>query len=197
MGRPNCTRSLAYCTAVSRQTWAPPTCSAAKATAARSSTRSRTAHPPPSVPTRAADTPSNSRRACLRVMSMVAKAVRVRPSASPSTRNSDTPPGVRAATSTRSAMWPSSTYILVPVRVQPSPSAVASMAMPASSHFPLSSVKASVAMVDPEAMPGSRSARASSSPEWMSVLAANTTVEKNGAHSSARPISSMTTMSST
>ena len=71
------------------------------------------------------------------------------------------------------------------------------MVMPASSQRPLSSVKASVAMVSPDAIPGSNSALAASSPEWMRVLAASTTVEKNGAHSSARPISSRTTMSST
>ncbi len=163
MGRPNWTRSFAYCTAVSRHTCAPPTCSAARATAARSSTRSSTTQPPPSAPTNVAETPSKSMRACLRVMSMVASGVRVRPSASPSTRNSDTPLSVRAATSTKSAMWPSNTYIFVPDRVHPSPAAEASMVMPPSSHRPLSSVKANVAIVSPEAIPGRHSAAATSS----------------------------------
>jgi hypothetical protein len=45
------------------------------------------------------------------------------------------------------------------------------------SHLPFGSVKASVAIVSPDAMPGSRSFLAVSSPEWMSVFAASTTVE--------------------
>ena len=97
----------------------------------------------------------------------------------------------------RSAVWPSSTNILVPVSLQLSPSSVAVASMPLSSHLPLGSVKARVAIVSPEAMPGRCSFLAASSPECSSVLAASTTVEKYGAHSRARPISSSTTMSST
>ena len=48
--------------------------------------------------------------------------------------------------------------------------------MPDSSHLPLGSVNASVAMVSPEAIPGRWALRAASSPEWSSVLAASTTV---------------------
>ena len=69
--------------------------------------------------------------------------------------------------------------------------------MPLSSHLPLGSVKASVAIVSPEAMPGRCSFLAASSPAWSSVLVASTAEEKYGAHSSARPISSSTTVSST
>jgi hypothetical protein len=43
---------------------------------------------------------------------------------------------------------------------------------------PLASVRARVALVSPEAMPGSRSFLAASSPLWRIVLAASTTVEK-------------------
>ncbi len=118
IGRPNCTRSLAYCTAVSSTFWAPPTCSAARATAARSSTRSRVAQPSPSVPMSVAGVPASSILACLRVWSMVARFVRVtagigrgRP------RRCDTPASVRAATRSRLATLPSSTNILVPVIV--------------------------------------------------------------------------------
>ncbi len=128
---------------------------------------------------------------------MVDSAVRVRPAASPGTWNRLTPAGVRAATSTRSAVWPSSTNDLVPEIFQPSPSAVAVASMPDSSHRPFGSVKASVAIVSPDAMPGSSAFLAASSPECSSVLAASTTVEKYGAHSRARPISSSTTVSST
>src|SRR3984957_6651015 len=69
--------------------------------------------------------------------------------------------------------------------------------MPPKSHFPLSSVMAKVAIVSPEAMPGRYDFLASSSPEVSSALAPSATDEKNGAHSSAAPISSKTTSSST
>ena len=52
-------------------------------------------------------------------------------------------------------------------------------------------------MVSPAAIPGSRYSCAFWSPEVRMALAARATVEKNGAHSSAAPISSSTTMSST
>ncbi len=52
-------------------------------------------------------------------------------------------------------------------------------------------------MVSPEAMPGRRYSMALVSPEVRTALAARATVEKNGAHSSAAPISSSTTISST
>ncbi len=69
--------------------------------------------------------------------------------------------------------------------------------MPASSQRPDGSVKATVAFVSPDAIPGSSSFLAASSPDSSSVLAASTTLEKNGAHSRARPISSSTTPNST
>jgi hypothetical protein len=69
--------------------------------------------------------------------------------------------------------------------------------MPLSSQRPEGSVKARVAIVEPAAIPGRCAALAASSPEWMRVLAASTTEEKNGAQSSARPISSSTMPSST
>ena len=62
--------------------------------------------------------------------------------------------------------------------VQGSPSWVAVAVMPSASQRPFSSVKARVAMVSPEAMPGSRSFLAASSPECSRVLAASTTEEK-------------------
>ncbi len=122
--------------------------------------------------------PANSSLACLRVWSIVDSAVRVSPSASPTTVKRLTPPAVRAATMIRSAVWPSSTNILVPLSAQPPPSCVASMVMPLSSHLPEGSVKARVAIVSPAAMPGRKSFFAASSPLWSSVLAARTTVEK-------------------
>jgi hypothetical protein len=52
------------------------------------------------------------------------------------------------------------------------------MVMPSASHRPLSSVKATVAMVSPLAMPGSSSFLAVSSPACRMALAASATVEK-------------------
>ena len=79
IGRPNCTRTLAYSTAISSTFWAPPTCSAARPTAARSSTVDSTFQPSPSVPISVAGVSANSSLACLRVWSIVDSAVRVRP----------------------------------------------------------------------------------------------------------------------
>ena len=109
----------------------------------------------------------------------------------------DTPAPVRAATRSRLATWPSSTNIFVPLMVHPSPDWVAVASMPASSHLPFGSVKASVAIVSPDAMPGRCSFLAASSPAWSRVVVASTADEKYGAHRSARPISSRTTVSST
>ena len=108
---------------------------------------------------------------------MVASGVRVSPAASLLTWNRLTPASVRAATRMISAVWPSTTYILVPSSVYPSPDAVAVMVMPASSHLPLSSVNATVATV-PAGDLGEKLAFARSSPEWIKALAASTTLEK-------------------
>ncbi|CAB4324731.1 unannotated protein [freshwater metagenome] len=95
------------------------------------------------------------------------------------------------------AVCPSMTKDLVPEIFQVPPSLVAVASMPLSSQRPLGSVRARVAMVSPEAMPGRMAALAAASPDCITVLAASTTEEKYGAHSRARPISSRTTMSST
>jgi len=63
----------------------------------------------------------------------------------------------------------------------------------ARSHPPASSVRATVAMVSPDAMPGRYRSWSSSDPTFMSALAASATVEKYGAHRRAAPISSKTT----
>ena len=95
-------------------------------------------------------------------------------------------------------MWPSITNILWPFEHPAVAGLGGGQARPRSkSHRPVSSVMARVAMVSPEAMPGSRSFLAASSPEVSRALAARATVEKYGAHSRAAPISSSTTMSST
>ncbi len=114
-----------------------------------------------------------------------------------STANTLTPAPVRAATRIRSAVWPSRTYSFSPVSVQLSPEPLASRVTPASSQRPDASARATVAMVDPLAIPGRYSFLAASSPDTSSRLAARATLEKYGAHSRARPISSSTTISST
>jgi hypothetical protein len=55
------------------------------------------------VPINHAGVPENSRRACLRVWSIVGSGVRVSPAASSLTPNSETPLLVRAATTIRLA----------------------------------------------------------------------------------------------
>ena len=84
-----------------------------------------------------------------------------------------------------------------PSRLHPSPACWACIVMPSSSQRPLSSVKAKrgdrLAAGDPRRY----SALALSSPEASRAFAASATVEKYGAHSSERPISSSTTTSST
>ena len=114
--------------------------------------------------------------------------VRVRPSASPFTANRrdpgrrcGRPPGSdrRCGRRARTSCGRSS--------VQPSPDAAGRQGdrRPRPTG-PMSSVRASVAMVSPEAMPGRRSFLAPSSPEVSRALAASATVEKYGAHSRAR-----------
>ncbi len=122
IGRPNCTRTFAYSTDISSTFCAPPTISLARHTAAWSSVFDSAAQPRPGSPSGLADTPAKSRRACLRVWSIVASAVRVRPDASPSTTKKPMPsspeePGSRATTTTVLAVWPSMTNIFEPSSV--------------------------------------------------------------------------------
>ena len=56
--------------------------------------------------------------------------------------------------------------------------------MPDASHLPFGSVNARVAIVSPDAMPGSSSPFCASVPAFMIASAASTTLEKYGAHSS-------------
>ena len=86
---------------------------------------------------------------------------------------------------------------LWPLSAQPSPDLVAARVIPSASQRPESSVKASVPIVSPAAIPGSRYSCALWSPEVRMALVARATVEKNGAQRRAAPISSRTTMSST
>ncbi|CAB4760721.1 unannotated protein [freshwater metagenome] len=122
--------------------------------------------------------------------------MRVKPFALPSTTKSETPLAVRAETMIIDAVWPSSTNIFVPLKVKLEPEPLACIVMPASSHLPDGSTDARVAVVSPLAMAGRYFFFAASSPDCIKVFAANTTVEKNGAQSNERPISSRTTPNS-
>ena len=135
-------------------------------------------------------------RASLRVSSIVLRRRRSSPGASPVTVKNDRPsspcePGRRASTTMRSAVWPSSTKLLLPSSRQALPDCVAVMAMPSASLRPSSSEKASVAVVSPEAIAGSSALFCSSVPALRMALAAST-VDRKGAHRSPRPISSST-----
>ena len=85
----------------------------------------------------------------------------------------------------------------MPASVHESPDPFASIVIPEASHLPFGSVNASVAMVSPEAMPGRSWPCWSSVAAFMIALAARHTVEKYGAQSRTRPISSRTMPSST
>ena len=122
IGRPNCTRTFAYSTDISSTFCAPPTISLDDIAAAWSSVFDSAAQPAPGSPSGVAATLANSSLACLRVWSIVASAVRVRPDAPASTVKKEMPsspvvPSSRAATTIRSAVWPSITNILVPSSV--------------------------------------------------------------------------------
>ena len=70
------------------------------------------------------------------------------------------------------------------------------MVTAAPSLRPSSSEKASVAVVSPEAIDGSRACFCSSVPAFRMAVVASTAVEKKGAHRRPRPISSSTMPSS-
>ena len=88
-------------------------------------------------------------------------------------------PGARATTTMRSAVWPSSTKLLTPSsRNLPSAAGAAVVSIPEASHRPLGSVKASVAVVSPRAIGGSRRCFSASVAAFMIAVAASTAVEK-------------------
>jgi hypothetical protein len=137
---------------------------------------------------------------------MVGSARRSTPGVSVGIANRLTPsspvlPSRRAATTSRSAPSPSSTKRQAP-RIANSPPcrravgrAVA--AIPAAPGAPLGPVQASVASVRPSAIAGRNSRFCSSLPALSRALPARHTLEKKGAHSSTRPISSISAVSST
>ena len=97
-----------------------------------------------------------------------------------------------ATTRISPAVPPSSTKLLCPSSRQSWPSLTADSRIAPGSQEPSSSVKASVAMVSPDAMPGSSSRRAPSSGLASSAVAASTALARYGPPYSAAPNSSST-----
>ena len=126
IGRPNWMRVLAYSTDASSTRCAPPTCSAASATAARSRVLDRPGSAPPSVPMsvagRARRTPGGPACGSGPWSAAACASARAR---HPAPRRARRPWPVRAATTIRLATWPSITNILWPSSTQPSPFCVA------------------------------------------------------------------------
>jgi hypothetical protein len=117
IARPNCWRTFAYSTAMSRHASAPPTCSAHEAHGGQvqdHGERARAVHRAQSS-VLASTTPSKRRLARRRVWSMVGSAVRVSPAVSPGSTNRPSSTGapslasIHAATTSRLALWPSTT----------------------------------------------------------------------------------------
>ena len=181
-------RILAYSTDMSRHRWAPPTCSAARATAARSSVLDSPARRRPSVPISRAGVSANSSRACLRVWSMVASGVRVSPAASPFTANSDTPAvGAGRDQDQVGGVAVEHERLVAVERPAVARAGVAARVMPV--VVPPARVLGEGQGGDGLARRRSRAAGTSwpsSSPEVSRALAARATVEKYGAHSRAR-----------
>src|ERR1700729_2356799 len=114
-----------------------------------------------------------------------------------STKNSEIsesrpPDPVRAATMAKSAMAPSGTGFLTPLRL---PLETASL-MFCGDGLPLPSKSASVPIASPAAINGNHLRFCASLPASRIVSAARYTVDENGTGASARPISSATTQSS-
>ena len=104
----------------------------------------RTSQPSPSAPMSVAGTPENSSFACLRVVSIVDRVARVRPSASGWTAKRLTPASLRAVTRI-GWRWRRRGHSPSRRRGPSTVARVACIVMPPSSQRPLSSVKASVA----------------------------------------------------
>ena len=182
MGRPNWMRVLAYSTAMSKHRWAPPTCSAARATAARSSVRVSPA------PRTALDADEAGRGGGELESGLLAGLVHggERRAGQPRRATFDGEQahalGGAGGHQDQVGDMPVDDEHLVAVERPSVTLGEAARVMASRSQRPLSSVIASVAMVSPEAMPGRRSFLADSSPEDNSALAASATVEKYGTH---------------
>ena len=120
--RPNAKRPSAYSRAMSSAACAPPSCSKATSTAARSSRRSTRGQPAPGAPSGSAAAPSNTIRAWERVGSTVLTDVRVTPGPVSSTRKrpARSRTASPATTMAKSATSPSVTGIFVPLTRPPS-----------------------------------------------------------------------------
>lgn len=177
-GRPNCTRTFAYSTAISSTFCAPPTCSAAGGRRRRDRAPvESTFQPSPSVPLRLAGVFTNSSLACFRVWSIIERGAA--PAASLDTANGSSPcrSSPRRGSGSRCAVERENIS-----RARERPAVAGRLRLHRGSglvHLPggLSEPRG-WRRTSPEAMPGRYFALAASSPEWISVLAASATVEK-------------------
>src|SRR6185437_14054437 len=172
---------------------APPTCSKAKSTAARSRIRRSSGTPSPKAPSGSPAAPSKTRRACARLASMVATASRLTPAEPRSTMKSESARSAgrspRAATMARSAQSPSGTGTLAPVNRPAATLARNALA----STAPGPSASASVPIAPPEARRGSQRSFCAALPAMSSASAARYAEDENGTGASAYPSSSAST----
>ncbi len=185
--RPNCLRSLRYCRVRSNASRARPDSSAASTARPARSAAARAAAP---SAIGSAATLSRVTRAALRSSTMRLRSM-LTPSALGSTRNSAVLSPWRAATSSRSATWASSTSSLPPLRVTPSPAALASVLI-ASGRCLAPSSTARAVITLPSAIAGSHFCCCSALPPVARAVAPNTAVDRNGVTDRLRPISRAT-----
>ncbi len=184
MGRPNCTRSLAYCTVMASTTSAAPSISAHTATTARSSTPLATSSPP----SHTAGHSSRASHPMLRVRSMAGSDAG-RSAASTGRAKTDGPSSVAAKTMTTSAVGPPTTGSDRPLR----------------RHAPVLSRRARTASTErdhataPVASPEERRPAQSPTSVWFPVASAPcaTTVPAKGTGARCRPSASPSTATST
>ena len=151
------------------------------------------------MPISVAGVSSNSSLACLRVWSIVDSGVRVRPGGvAVDGEQADAGVGAGGDEDQVGGVAVEHEHLRAGERVAVARLRGRRVVMPASSHLPdrLGERQRGDRLAG-RRCPGGSSFLAASSPECSSVLAASTTVEKYGAHSSARPISSSTMPSST
>ena len=118
---------------------------------------------------------------------------RPRPGAPASTTNKSmwsSPPPVRASTTNRSAAAANCTWSFEPSSTKPSPSERAASCTPRGPYPPPGSSQPTDAMVEPDAMPASRSDRWAGVPASAIAPADSTQLTKWGSGASERPSSS-------
>ena len=196
MGRPNCSRSLAYCSVISKMARQVATVDRASAVVACCSVRSTTARArgsPGSTSTRSPSTVVSMSTVAVEIVSSIGNgsSSAVTPMLSPDTTKTPSPrssvvPGRRATTTSSSALAPSTTCDLRPWRAQPPPAAGVAVVRTASGRHTPASAIASVPVHSPDAT----SANVNDEPASCRQAAYWVMVARNGDGAVARPSSS-------